>query len=91
MKKDGIDISNHTSNNVNEYQEIDWHYIITVCDHAFENCPYIAAPNAERLHHNFYDPSKFIGNAQQTQAAFIKAREEIKNYCLEFSNTHFNL
>mgnify|MGYP006075235747 FL=1 len=90
MKKDGIDISNHTSNNVNEYQEIDWHYIITVCDHAFENCPYIAAPNAERLHHNFYDPSKFIGNAQQTQAAFIKAREEIKNYCLDFSNTHFN-
>jgi len=91
MKKDGIDISSHTSNNVNEYQEIDWHYIITVCDHAFENCPYIAAPNAERFHHDFYDPSKFTGNAQQTQAAFIKAREEIKNYCLDFSNTHFNL
>ena len=82
---------NHTSNNVNEYQEIDWHYIITVCDHAYENCPFIAAPNAERLHHNFYDPSKFIGTSEQTQAAFIKAREEIKDYCHSFSKTHFNL
>ena len=91
MKKDGIDISNHTSNNVNEYQEIDWHYIITVCDHTYENCPFIAAPNAERLHHNFYDPSKFVGTSEQTQAAFIKAREEIKDYCHSFSKTHFNL
>ncbi len=70
MKKEGIDISGHTSNNVNEYQNIDWHYIITVCDHAFENCPFIAAPNALRMHHNFYDPSRFKGTPEQTQVAF---------------------
>ena len=91
MKEDGIDITHHTSNHVDDYAAIDFDFIITVCDHAKENCPFIASPNAVRLHHDFYDPSKFTGNAQQTQAAFIKAREEIKNYCLDFSNTHFNL
>tara|TARA_B100000795_G_scaffold226643_1_gene182738 strand:- start:21866 stop:22234 length:369 start_codon:yes stop_codon:yes gene_type:complete len=89
MKKEGIDISGHTSNNVNEYQNIDWHYIITVCDHAFENCPFIAAPNALRMHHNFYDPSRFKGTPEQTQVAFARAREEIKEYCHEFTAKYF--
>ena len=84
MAKDGIDITGHTSNNVTEYDGISWDFIITVCDHAYENCPFIAAPNAMRLHHNFYDPSKFVGNAEDTEAAFAKARDEIKRYCEEF-------
>ncbi|MEJ7672850.1 MAG: arsenate reductase ArsC [Chitinophagaceae bacterium] len=32
MKEDGIDISKHTSNNINEYRSIDFDYVITVCD-----------------------------------------------------------
>ena len=50
MKEDGVDISHHTSNHVDEYAGIDWDYIITVCDHAKENCPFIPAKNAKRLH-----------------------------------------
>lgn len=89
MDKDGIDISKHTSNHVNEYDGIHWDFIITVCDHAQENCPFIASPDAIRLHHNFYDPSKFEGNKNETEAAFAKARNEIKTYCLDFINTYF--
>lgn len=84
MALDGIDISGHTSNNVTEYEGVAWDYIITVCDHAYENCPFIAAPGAKRLHHNFYDPSKFVGSEEETEAAFAKARNEIKAYCEEF-------
>lgn len=84
MKKDGIDITSHTSNHVNEYEGVAWDFIITVCDHAYENCPFIAAPNAKRLHHNFYDPSKFAGSQKETEAAFAKARDEIKDYCRSF-------
>ena len=40
MKEDGVDISHHTSNNVNEYHDIDFDFVITVCDNARENCPY---------------------------------------------------
>ena len=36
MLEDGIDISNHTSNNVLEYQGIDFDFVITVCDNAKE-------------------------------------------------------
>ena len=84
MKEDGIDITHHTSNNVDEYKDIDFDFIITVCDHANENCPYIPSKNAKRLHHNFFDPSKVIGTEKEKNAAFLKARNEIKKYFKEF-------
>lgn len=84
MMEDGIDITGHTSNHVDEYQGVDWDFIITVCDHANENCPFIPAPNAKRLHHNFFDPSKVEGTDDEKHAAFEKARNEIKEYCRSF-------
>jgi len=90
MKEDAIDISGHMSNNVDEYEAIQWDYIITVCDHAKENCPYIAAPNAKRIHHNFFDPSKVTGTDPEIHAAFLKARNEIKLFCMNFSEKEFS-
>ena len=84
LKEDDIDITHHTSNNVEEYLNIDFDYIITVCDHANENCPYIPSKNAKRLHHNFFDPSKVDGSDDEKHAAFLKTRTEIKNYCKVF-------
>ena len=57
MKEDGIDISNHTSNNVTEYYSIDFDYVITVCDNAKERCPYFPTKE-EKFHYNFPDPAK---------------------------------
>ena len=88
MKEDGIDISKHTSNNVDEYKDVEFDYIITVCDHANENCPYIPSKNAKRLHYNFYDPSKLQGTDAEKHAAFLKAREEIKEYFKKFVETY---
>jgi len=88
MSEDGVDISNHTSNLVTEYDGINFDYIITVCDHANENCPFIPSKNAIRLHHNFYDPSKIEGSNEDTHAAFEKARNEIKAYCQEFVSSY---
>ncbi len=88
MKEDGLDISHHTSNNVVEYNAIDFDFIITVCDHANENCPFIPSKNAKRLHHNFFDPSKVKGSEEQKHAAFLKARNEIKDYCKQFVENH---
>ncbi|MEZ4857527.1 MAG: GNAT family N-acetyltransferase [Flavobacteriaceae bacterium] len=88
MAEDGIDISYHTSNHVDEYQGIHWDFIITVCDHANENCPFIPAPNAKRLHHNFFDPSKVQGTEEEKHAAFEKARDQIKEYCRNFIETN---
>ncbi len=84
MKEDGIDITHHTSNLVTEYVHVNFDYIITVCDHANENCPFIPSENAVRLHHNFFDPSKINENAEEKYRAFLKTRNEIKTYCEQF-------
>jgi len=91
MKEDGIDISKHTSNHVDEYSHIDFDYIITVCDHANEHCPYIPSKNAIRLHHNFFDPSKVTGTEEVKHAAFLKARNEIKGYFKNFVETYLGV
>jgi len=89
MNEDGIDISQHTSNLVTEYNTVAFDYIITVCDHAHENCPFIPSKNAIRLHHNFFDPSKIEGTMDDTHTAFTKARNEIKEYCKNFISANF--
>ena len=80
----GIEISNHSSNLVDEYFSIDFDFIITVCDHAAENCPVFPSKTAKRLHHNFTDPSKLVGTEKEIKAAFRKTIEEIEAYCKTF-------
>ena len=83
MQEDGIDISKHTSNNIDEYRHIDFDFVITVCDNANEHCPFFPT-SAEKFHHNFPDPAKASGSEQQVKEQFRQAREQIKNYCREF-------
>ncbi len=83
MKEDGIDISNHTSNNVLEYQNIEMDYVITVCDNAKERCPYFPT-EAKLLHYNFPDPAKATGTEEEIMEQFRKVREMIKQYCADF-------
>src|SRR5580704_7810939 len=79
MAEDGIDISTHTSNNVDEYMGIDFDYVITVCDNAKENCPYFPT-KAKMFHQNFPDPAKAAGNAEEIMVQFRKVRDLIKAY-----------
>lgn len=90
MAEDGVDISKHTSNLVDEYSGIHWDYIITVCDHAQENCPFIPAPNAKRLHQNFSDPSRVKGSEDVIKQAFQETRDEIKLYCQNFVSKYLS-
>ena len=83
MKEDGIDISNHTSNRVDEYEGIDFDFVITVCDNAKERCPYFPS-KARKFHHNFPDPAKAVGDERQVAAEFAAVRNQIRDYCREF-------
>ena len=83
MKEDGIDISSHTSNNVDEYRNIDFDYVITVCDNANEHCPVF--PNkAIKLHQNFPNPAKAQGTETEIINEFRRVRDLIKIYCKQF-------
>jgi len=78
-----IDISNHTSNLIDEYNHISFDFVITVCDHANERCP-IFPSTAKKFHHNFSDPSKVEGNTKEIEMAFTKTIAEIKAYVHNF-------
>ncbi|GAA4202387.1 arsenate reductase ArsC [Pedobacter jeongneungensis] len=85
MEEDGIDISGQTSNNIAEYFNVPFDYVITVCDHAKESCPYFPT-KAIKLHHNFPDPAKAIGTEAEIMAQFRSTRELIKTYMQDFVN-----
>lgn len=79
MKLAGIDISHHTSDQVDKYLNTEWDYVITVCDQANEACPYFAGWVKNRLHIGFDDPSKATGTDEFIHSEFIRVREEIRN------------
>jgi arsenate reductase (thioredoxin) len=83
MREDGIDISGQTSNHVDEYRNIDFDYIITVCDNAKERCPYFPS-RARQFHHDFPDPARATGTEQEVMQRFREVRDEIKSYCRKF-------
>ncbi|MBB6270839.1 arsenate reductase [Pedobacter cryoconitis] len=83
MNEIGIDISSHTSNHINEYTSIDFDYLITVCDHAKESCPYFPT-QAIKFHYNFPDPAKATGTDEEIMNEFRKVRELIKDYSSTF-------
>ena len=84
MKEDGIDITGHTSNHVDEYRDIDFDFVITVCDNALERCPYFPT-NARKFHYNFPDPAKATGSEEEIMASFRAVRELIKAYSRDFT------
>jgi arsenate reductase len=83
MKEVGIDISNHTSNHIDEYIHMDFDFVITVCDHARERCPYFPT-NAQIFHHNFPDPAKATGTEDEIAEQFRWVRQQIADYCEKF-------
>ncbi|KIC96205.1 arsenate reductase ArsC [Flavihumibacter solisilvae] len=89
MSEDGIDISGQTSNNVSEYRDIDFDYVITVCDNAREHCPHFPS-NSLTFHHNFPDPAKATGPEIEIMKQFASVRDQIKSYCKSFVEDHIS-
>jgi arsenate reductase len=82
MKEDGIDISKHSSNNIEEYRNLNFDFVITVCDNAKERCPFFPS-NAKKFHYNFPDPAK----AQGTEVEIIEQFRQVRNLIKQYSQT----
>lgn len=83
MREEGIDISNHTSNNIQEYLNKGFDFVITVCDNAKERCPYFPT-RAQKFHQNFRDPAQATGTEEEMVEQFRQIRQQIKEYCINF-------
>ena len=83
IAEDGIDISKNTSNHFDEYYNINFDYVITVCDNAKESCPFFHS-QTKTIHHSFEDPSKASGSSKELIAEFRKVRNQIKEFSKSF-------
>jgi len=79
MDEIGIDISGHTSDSIEAYDDTPLDVVVTVCDDAAENCPYIPAPKTN-LHQGFEDPSAVTGTDEEKRAAFCRIRDELAEW-----------
>ncbi|MBU0480724.1 MAG: arsenate reductase ArsC [Proteobacteria bacterium] len=82
MAEAGVDISNHTSQTVDELPVFEFDYVITVCGHANENCPYFPGP-ARVVHVGFDDPPKLAEHAASEEEALVhfrRVRDEIRKF-----------
>ena len=89
MKEDGIDITQHTSNNIDEYVNIDFDFVITVCDNAKERCPFFPT-KAKKFHQNFPDPAKATGTEEAILEQFREVRQMIKRYSQQFASDNLS-
>ncbi|RTQ47482.1 arsenate reductase ArsC [Hymenobacter gummosus] len=88
MREDGVDISRHTSNHLDEYAHLPFDYVITVCDHAREVCPVFPA-RARQLHHNFPDPARATGSEAEILQQFRAVRDQVKAFAQDFARREF--
>ena len=78
MKEAGVDISSHFSKTVDELPQVTFDYVVTVCDHAHENCPYF--PGVKVIHVGFQDPpalTQKMTNEEDILMVYRKVRDEI--------------
>lgn len=81
MSEIGIDISNQRSKSINEFKEILFDYVVTVCDSAKERCPFF--PGKRVIHKSFVDPAEFIGSEEEKFSVFREVRDQIKDWIVE--------
>jgi arsenate reductase len=88
MREAGVDISDQRSEHVDDYANVGFDYVITVCDNAGEQCP-VFPGKTKTIHKQFDDPAAAIGTDAQIMAEFRRVRDEIRSFietlpeCLE--------
>lgn len=65
MAEAGVDITGQTSQHIDEFKEVKLDYVITVCGHAHETCPWFPA-DCEVIHVGFDDPPKMAREVAET-------------------------
>jgi len=79
MAEVGVDISMHKSKHVDEFSEIDFDYVVTLCDNAAKNCP-VFTGKTKVIHKPFDDPYFASGSEEEIMATFRKVRDDTKTF-----------
>ncbi len=82
MAEAGVDISGQRSKDMEEMMEVEFDYVVTLCDHASENCPFFPG-SAKIVHKGFDDPPKLAqtsSNEEEALRHYRRVRDEIKSF-----------
>ena len=82
MEEAGVDISDHKSKLVAELKDIQFDYVVTVCGHANETCPFFPG-KTKVVHVGFDDPPKLAKGAKTEEEAldhYRRVRDEIRAF-----------
>ena len=82
MAEAGVDISRRRAKHVNEFSDVKFDHVVTVCDHAREHCPLLPGL-PEVLHVGFEDPPHLAAGAateEEALAHYRRARDEIRAF-----------
>ena len=82
MAEAGVDISAQESTLISELPQQVFDYVVTLCDHANEACPYFPA-RIKRIHHGFADPPKLAAKAASEEGKlepYRQVRDQIRDF-----------
>jgi arsenate reductase len=82
MAEVGIDISMQKSKDLDALGNLEFDYVVTLCDNARESCPYFPA-KTRLIHQGFDDPPKFAegtNDEEDAMAHYRRVRDEIKAF-----------
>ncbi len=82
MAEAGVDISGHRSRHVDEFKEVVIDYVVTVCGHVHETCPFFPG-NTKVVHVGFDDPPKMAAELcgeEEKLDCYRKVRDQIKAF-----------
>lgn len=88
MKELGIDISRAFPQNVDVFLDLDFDYVITVCDNAKQSCPVFQGNVKHQLHIGFEDPADAVGSDLEVLNEFRRIRDEIDRDFKELYNNN---
>ncbi len=74
MSEVGVDISMQKSQNIENFREIQLDYVITVCGHAHETCPFFPV-GCKVIHIGFEDPPKMAKELAEKGASEVEQLE----------------
>ncbi len=83
MAELGIDISRQRSKSAEEFRGQNFDVVITVCDHAAQECPVWLGPG-RAVHMGFPDPAQADGIMEDRLDAFRRVREGIREQVLGY-------